>query len=232
MLDQVNDRLARYPAGGSAPRYTRIAFAGGEGDLAVGADGTTFVLDQGAEPVVRSYSPSGAVAATTAVDGTGADMLRSGPAGTLLHGYPGDMWKPIGGGVGALLAARATGRRRPTRTSGGRRRRGGRTRRSKRGVLRARPRRPRPSSLACVERLDPRRDSARGALRRRNARRAPRVDADEGGVRRPRSLAERARPAPLPSTPHSGPSPLRSAGSASRARRSTSCARPRPEPRS
>jgi hypothetical protein len=103
VLDQVNDRLARYSAEGSAPRYTRIFFAGGEGDLAVGADGTAFVLDQGAEPVVRSYSPSGAVSGTTAVDGTGADMLRSGPGGTLLHGYPGDMWKPLGGGVGPLL---------------------------------------------------------------------------------------------------------------------------------
>ncbi len=103
VLDQVNDRLARYPAGGLAPSYRGIAFAGGEGDLAVGADGTAFVLDQGAEPVVRSYSPSGALASTTAVHGTGADMLRSGPAGTFLHGYPGDMWKPVGGGVGALL---------------------------------------------------------------------------------------------------------------------------------
>jgi hypothetical protein len=103
VLDQVNDRLARYPAGVLTPRYTRIAFAGGEGDLAVGAEGTAYVLDQGAEPAVRSYSPSGVLAATTAVDGTGADMLRSGPAGTFLHGYPGDMWKPIGGGVGALF---------------------------------------------------------------------------------------------------------------------------------
>jgi hypothetical protein len=103
VLDQVNDRLARYPAGGLAPSYTRIAFAGGEGALAVGADGTAFVLDQGAEPVVRSYRPSGALAGATAVHGTGADMLRSGPGGTSLHGYPEDMWKPIGGGVGALL---------------------------------------------------------------------------------------------------------------------------------
>ena len=83
-----------------APSYTAIAFAGGEGDLAVGADGTAYVLDQGAEPVVRGYTPSGALGATTAVHGTGADMLRSGPAGTFLHGYPGDMWKPIAGGVG------------------------------------------------------------------------------------------------------------------------------------
>ncbi len=103
VLDQVNDRLARYPAGAGAPSYTAIAFAGGEGDLAVGADGTAFVLDQGADPVVRSYTPSGALGATTAVHGTGADMLRSGTAGTFLHGYPGDMWKPIAGGVGALL---------------------------------------------------------------------------------------------------------------------------------
>ena len=30
-------------------------------------------------------------------------MLRSGPGGAFLHGYPGDMWKPVGGGIGALL---------------------------------------------------------------------------------------------------------------------------------
>jgi hypothetical protein len=103
VLDQVNNRLARYPAGGLAPSYRGIGFAGGEGDLAVGADGTVFVLDQSAEPVVRSYSPSVALPSTTAVHGTGADMLRSGPEGTFLHGYPGDMWKPVGGGAGALL---------------------------------------------------------------------------------------------------------------------------------
>jgi hypothetical protein len=103
VLDQVNDRLVRYPAGGRAPSYMRIAFAGGEGDIAVADDGTTYVLDQGTEAVVRSYAPSGALAATTDVHGTGADMLRGGPAGTHLHGYPEDMWKPIGGGAGALL---------------------------------------------------------------------------------------------------------------------------------
>jgi hypothetical protein len=120
VLDQVNDRLARYPARGSAPTYRSIAFAGGEGDLAVAADGTAYVLDQGPEPVVRSYSTSGALAATTRVHGTGADMLRSGPAGTFLHGYPGDMWKPIGGGFGALLKPeqQAAGAR-PGRLAGG-----------------------------------------------------------------------------------------------------------------
>ena len=120
VLDQVNERLARYPAGGGTPSYTGIPFAGGEGDLAVGEDGTAYVLDHGAEPVVRSYAPSGALAATTDVHGTGADMLRSGPAGTFLHGYPGDMWKPVGGGAGALLepAQQAAGAR-PGRLAAG-----------------------------------------------------------------------------------------------------------------
>jgi hypothetical protein len=120
VLDQVNDRLARYPAGGGAPSYTGIAFAGGEGDLAVGEDGKAYVLDHGAEPVVRSYAPSGALAATTHVHGTNADMLRSSPAGTFLHGYPGDMWKPVEGGAGALLepAQQAAGAR-PGRLAAG-----------------------------------------------------------------------------------------------------------------
>jgi hypothetical protein len=120
VLDQVNDRLARYPAGGQAPSYAPIAFAGGEGDLALGADGTAFVLDQNAEPVVRSYGSSGGRAATTAVHGAGADMLRSGPGGTYVHSYPGDMWEPVGSGVGALLGPeqQAAGAR-PGRLAGG-----------------------------------------------------------------------------------------------------------------
>ena len=180
VLDQVNDRLARYPAGGGAPTYTGIAFAGGEGDLAVGEDGTAYVLDHGAEPVVRSYVPSGALAATTGVHGTGADMLRSGPAGTFLHGYPGDMWKPVGGGAGRSPRARTTGRRRPAGASRGRRRRGGRTRWSERGVLRACTRRSCRPSLAGVEPVGSRRDPACGAFWQRDARGTPRVDTDEG----------------------------------------------------
>jgi hypothetical protein len=101
VLDQVNDRLAAYSPGGGT-RHTPIAFAGGEGDLAIGADGTAYVLDHGAQPVVRSYSPSGSLVATTPV-GAGADMLRAGPLSALLHGYPGDQWLPVGGPAGGLF---------------------------------------------------------------------------------------------------------------------------------
>lgn len=96
VLDQVNDRLATYGPPNSGPSYVPITFTGGEGDLALGADGTAYVLDQGAEPAVRSYAPSGTQLAVTGVAGSGADMLRAGPSGALLHAYPGEMWLPVG----------------------------------------------------------------------------------------------------------------------------------------
>lgn len=101
VLDQVNDRLAVYPAGTGAPRHLAIPFTGGEGDLAMGGDGAIHVLDNGAEPAVRSFSASGAMLATAAVD-RGADMLRATPSGPVLHGYPGDMWFPLRRGVALL----------------------------------------------------------------------------------------------------------------------------------
>jgi hypothetical protein len=119
VLDQVNDRLVRYPAGRLAPRYAHIAFAGGEGDLAVGADGTAYVLDQGSEPVIRSYDPSGALAAASEVHGSGADMLRAGPAGTLVHSYPDEMWVPVGGPDALLGAQQQAAGARPARVADG-----------------------------------------------------------------------------------------------------------------
>ena len=70
------------------------------------------------------------------------------------------------------------------------------------------PRRSSPSCAATAslrawrvdERHEPRGDPARRALRRRDARRAPSVDGDEGGVRRPRSLADTGSPSRSPST--------------------------------
>ena len=94
VLDQVNDRLAVYAQGRVS--YEPITFAGGEGDLAIGADGTTYVLDHAAEPVVRTYTRTGAPAGLTRIEDRAADMLRAGPGGALVHAYPGDMWLPVG----------------------------------------------------------------------------------------------------------------------------------------
>jgi hypothetical protein len=113
VLDQVNDRLAVYSQG--RVRYEPIVFAGAEGDLAIGADGTTYVLDPGAEATIRTYTQAGASAGVARIAGSGADMLREGPGGAFVHVYPGDLWLPAGG-AGRLLeptaqvsAARAGG---------------------------------------------------------------------------------------------------------------------------
>jgi hypothetical protein len=119
VLDQVNHRLAVYPESFAGPRYLPIVFTGGEGDLAVGADETTYVLDHAAEPVVRAYTPTGALAGFTRIDDRGADMLRTGPGGAFVHAFPGDMWLPVGGpGLPLGPAAQAAGAR-AGRTVGG-----------------------------------------------------------------------------------------------------------------
>jgi hypothetical protein len=96
VLDQVNDRLAFYRGATALPRHAAIAFDGAEGDVAIGPDGDVYVLDHGAVAVVRRYEPSGAIAGTAGIHGSGADMLRAAPEGAVLHAYPGDVWQSLG----------------------------------------------------------------------------------------------------------------------------------------
>lgn len=121
VLDQVNRRLASYPRAGGAPRYSSIPFSGGEGDLAIGPDGTAYVLDAtGSAPVVRAFAPGSSSATTIGVAVAGADMLRAGPAGAYVHGFPGDVWLPVGS-AGAPLspAAQSAGASAGRSTDGG-----------------------------------------------------------------------------------------------------------------
>ena len=194
------------------------------GDLAVGADGTAYVLDQGAEPVARLRAFRSA-RRDDRRHGTARTCCGAGPrarssTGTRRH-VEADSRRRRGS-----PQARAAGRRRPAGPSGRRWRRGGRARWSRRGALRARTRRQRPSGLAGVEPVDlgeiqlaePFGDGMLVVLRVWTETKAEFVAL----VLSPNGL-----PARSPSMPHSGPSRPRSAGSARRARRSTSCARPR-----
>lgn len=107
VLDQVNRRLATYARDGAAPRYSTIPFSGGEGDIAVGADGVTYVLDSVASaPVVRAFAPGNSSPSPLAVAASGADMVRTGPSGAYVHGFPGDVWLPVTR-LGAPLSAAA-----------------------------------------------------------------------------------------------------------------------------
>ncbi len=98
VLDQVNHRLLTLRRDGTQ-RQAPIDFVGGEGDLAVGGDGTIYVLDAGrSRPVVRSFRPGGALLAGTPLAEASADMVRVGPSGPLVHAYPSEMWLPTGQG--------------------------------------------------------------------------------------------------------------------------------------
>lgn len=121
VLDQLNRRLAIYPAGKSArARYVPIRFLGGEGDVAIARDGTVYVLDAGSPrdhiPFVRAYSRGLRALAATPVAETPADRIAIGPAGAIVHAFPSEQWLPAGE-QGQLLAPEEQERRaRPART--------------------------------------------------------------------------------------------------------------------
>jgi hypothetical protein len=118
VLDQVNQRLVVYPRTG-APRQFPIPFHGGEGDVAVGGDGTIYVLDDGGSttpvPVVRSYGADGRPIAGTPIAESVADMIRVGPAGPVVHSYPSELWFPTGAAKPPLSPARQLEVARPGR---------------------------------------------------------------------------------------------------------------------
>lgn len=95
VLDQVNHRLTMLRRG-ARPTHVPIAFAGGEGDLAVAPDGTIYVLDASGRPMVRSFTAGGYPIAAARLAERTADMVRVGPSGPVVHAYPSEMWLPTG----------------------------------------------------------------------------------------------------------------------------------------
>jgi hypothetical protein len=96
VLDQVNARLVRYRPDGSRSDSSAIPFAGGEGDVTVSEDGTTYVLDTRAgSSLVRAFRPDLTPGGTMPVAAAGADMIRPAPGGVAVHGFPGDLWFPV-----------------------------------------------------------------------------------------------------------------------------------------
>src|SRR5829696_986419 len=115
VLDQVNQRLVRVRSG-TKPSQLPIAFAGGEGDLAVGGDGTIYVLEVSGKPLLRSFSPAGAPISAGPLAEPIADMVRAGPSGPIVHAFPSEMWLPAGGDRRPLTAAQQLRRAQPART--------------------------------------------------------------------------------------------------------------------
>ena len=118
VLDQVNHRLVRLRSG-RKPAHLPIDFAGGEGDLAVGGDGTIYVLEVSGQPLLRSFSPAGASISAGPLAEPVADMVRVGPSGPVVHAYPSEMWLPAGEGRPPLTAAEQLRAAQPARSADG-----------------------------------------------------------------------------------------------------------------
>jgi hypothetical protein len=106
VLDQANRRLAVYE--GARPRYVAIPFLGGEGDLAIAPDGTTYVLDQGKPrehvAVVRSYDRRLRPLASTTLAEAPSGRLHADEHGAIVHASTSEQWLPVGA-RGELLPA-------------------------------------------------------------------------------------------------------------------------------
>jgi hypothetical protein len=123
VLDQVNHRLAHYGSG--KVEHFPIEFRGGEGDVALGNDGTAWVLDaggpQGHVADVRGYDAAGHLVGRAGLAAPMGEMLRTGPNGPLVHSYPSEMWLPVATGrTGHTAAQQVNGARAGRPVVGGR----------------------------------------------------------------------------------------------------------------
>jgi hypothetical protein len=110
ILDQVNGRLVTYERGGAEARGTvPMDVAGWTADLAIGADGTLYVLDNGgvsdAGPIVHALGAGGVPLGSTALLERNGDMIRMGPEGPVVHVMPSDTWVPVAVGRSLLSPA-------------------------------------------------------------------------------------------------------------------------------
>jgi hypothetical protein len=100
VLDQLNRRLLFFHRGESDhPRAMPIRFSGGEGDLAIGQDGTIYVLEATGPPVVDAYTAAGRLLYRTRVPGSGSQTLGIGASGPIAYSFVSEMWFPVGNGA-------------------------------------------------------------------------------------------------------------------------------------
>jgi hypothetical protein len=97
----------------------RIAFSGGEGDLAVDGAGKIYVLDSAAKPIVRAFTAAGVPIAAAQLAEPVSDMIRVGPSGPLVHSYPSEMWLATGPGRPPFGPERQLATAQPARSADG-----------------------------------------------------------------------------------------------------------------
>jgi hypothetical protein len=112
LLDEANRRVLRF-AGGSVSALP-LQIDGTIGDLAVGGDGSLYVLEStgegGTTPTLRSFDPTGHPRASWPTAERTTAAVRIGPDGPVTLSYPSSEWMPATDGASLLdRAAQARG---------------------------------------------------------------------------------------------------------------------------
>ena len=102
LLDQVHRRLLRWPPGLSTPTVVTLPIDGTLADLAVAANGMSYVLEMartGRPPLLRALGADGEGNGSIEIDERTASQVRIGPRGPAVLQYPSGQWVPTAVGV-------------------------------------------------------------------------------------------------------------------------------------
>jgi hypothetical protein len=99
VLDEANRRALRFRAGAETPVSVPLSISGRVADLALGSDGTMYVLEYpgaGAPlPVMRAFEPGGRAKESVLLAERTASQIRLGPGGPVTNQYPSTQWMPV-----------------------------------------------------------------------------------------------------------------------------------------
>ena len=99
VLDQAHRRLLRWRKGTRVPAHVPISVRGTLADMAVGNDGSTYVLESTAElgrhPLVRRFDDAGRELEAVETAERTASQIRMAPSGPLVLGHPSHHWMPV-----------------------------------------------------------------------------------------------------------------------------------------
>jgi hypothetical protein len=118
LLDEINKRVQRW-RGGTVAATVPVDVPAATSDLAVGVDGTIYVLDgssaAGSTPLLRTFAPNGTLLHARHIAERTWSQLRIGPRGPVVQQEPSEQWMPAADGAtpldrGAQARAATSGR--------------------------------------------------------------------------------------------------------------------------
>lgn len=113
VLDQAHRRLLRWRYGAQIPARVPLSVTGTLADMAVGNDGSVYVLESTAEPgrnpLVRRFDDAGRELEAIETAEQTSSQIRMSPNGALVLAHPSHHWMPVA--VDGVPASRAAQRR-------------------------------------------------------------------------------------------------------------------------